>query len=245
MPSNHTKLIILSPVRNEKENILNTLKEIETQIKTPHEILILYGDDGDNTIPVLKNFLKKKPKSNLKLLKNHYKGGVAKVLLTGFEAANADYTAVIMADLSDDLLLVDKMVSLMDQGYDLISGSRYMKGGKQIGGPFFKKTLSRLAGITLNFLAGIPTHDATNSFRLYRTQRLKGIMIESIKGFEINLEILAKFFLNGYRITELPTTWKDRKKGKSSFKFLHWLPGYLKWYFVILKSHYIKAQKNL
>ena len=60
---------------------------------------------------------------------------------------------------------------------------------------------------------------------------LDAITIESEAGFEINLEITVKAFLKGYRITEVPSTWRNRVQGKSRFNIWGWLPRYLKWYF--------------
>jgi len=117
------------------------------------------------------------------------------------------------------------------QGYDLVCGSRYMKGGRLIGGPFFKQALSRFSGLSLHYLRGIPTHDATNSFKLYDAVMVRTLTVESVAGFELGLELTAKAFLNGYRIAEIPSTWRDRTEGSSRFRIFQWLPHYLKWYF--------------
>jgi len=144
-----------------------------------------------------------------------------------------------MADLSDDLSVASKMFDLIKDGYDVVCGSRYMKGGSQIGGPIIKGLLSRLAGISLHYLTGIPTHDVTNSFKMYSRDALKRINIESTGGFEIGMEITVKTFLNGGKITEVPSTWKDRTDGKSNFKLFRWLPKYIKWYvYAILKRYF-------
>ena len=100
-----------------------------------------------------------------------------------------------------------------------------------IGGPPLKQTLSRIAGLSLHWLRGVPTRDATNAFKLYDAALLKTIAIESTAGFEINLEITVKGFLLGWPIAEIPTTWRDRTRGRSRFRLWAWLPRYLKWYF--------------
>ena len=84
---------------------------------------------------------------------------------------------------------------------------------------------------SLHFLAGVPVHDVTNSFKLYRKSFLAGNVIESTGGFELGLELTVKAFLQGEKIGEVPTSWEDRIAGKSNFKLLKWLPKYLKWYF--------------
>ena len=100
-----------------------------------------------------------------------------------------------------------------------------------VGGALFKKNLSKWAGLTLRWFRGFPTHDATNSFKLYDAEMLNTFTLESRGGFEISLEITVKAFLAGYRIAELPTTWRDRTQGESRFRLWHWLPLYLRWYF--------------
>lgn len=143
---------------------------------------------------------------------------------------------VTMADASDDPATIPAMCEKLAEGYDLVCASRYMPGGRQVGGPIVKSFLSRVAGLSLHRLAGIPTHDATNSFKLYRRCLLEEIVIESRGGFEIGLELTVKSHLRGYRIAELPTTWRDRCEGTSNFKTVRWLPHYLKWYWLGIRG---------
>jgi hypothetical protein len=106
-----------------------------------------------------------------------------------------------------------------------------MPGGRLLDAPPLKGAMSRIAGLTLHWFRGIPTHDATNAFKLYDSKVLKSMTIESTAGFELSLEITVKAFLAGCRIVELPTTWRGRTQGESRFKIWAWLPQYLKWYF--------------
>lgn len=161
--------------------------------------------------------------------------GVINAIRAGVGAARSDVVIVSMADLSDDLRVVDDMVRLIrNEGYDIVCASRYMRGGRQIGGPILKKAISRVAGVSLYWLGGLPTHDGTNAFRAYRLSVLRDIPIESSGGFEYSLEITAKAHVAGHRVTEVPSTWRDRTAGKSRFRLMKWLPHYLKWYFYAL-----------
>jgi glycosyltransferase involved in cell wall biosynthesis len=219
---------IIIPVYNEAENIREALSAIEKRIITPHRIYIVYDFEEDNTLPVAKEFLDKG--TDMRLVRNPVQG-VVNAIKTGLKEAEEDYLLVTMADLSDDYTIVDHMCRLMDEGYDVVCGSRYMKGGKQIGGPFLKKTISRIADVSLSYITGLPTHDATNSFKLYRKSMLDSINIESDGGFEIGMEIAVKAHFSGFRVTEVPCTWTEREKGESRFKILKWAPKYLRWYF--------------
>ena len=88
--------------------------------------------------------------TRLRLLRNKYGRGVTGAIKTGLEAVESGPVLVTMADLSDEMTQVDQMYALYLQGYDLVCGSRYMPGGKLIGGPFFKQLLSRISGLTLH-----------------------------------------------------------------------------------------------
>ncbi|MGB8225791.1 MAG: glycosyltransferase [Sedimentisphaerales bacterium] len=228
---------IIIPVYNEGANIKATVLDIEQKVHTPHRIYIVYDFEEDNTLPVVREMQQEGPL--IELLKNSSRG-VAYAIKTGLRNAPGDFLLVTMADLSDDYSVVDRMCQLITQGYDIVCGSRYMKGGKQIGGPFFKKLLSRTAGLTLEYLAGLPVHDATNSFKLYRKSMVDNIDIQSENGFEIGMEIVVKAHFAGYKITELPCTWTDRQAGQSRFKIFKWMPKYLRWYFYALNRTFCK-----
>ncbi|MFC1972533.1 glycosyltransferase [Chloroflexota bacterium] len=230
-------LQIVLPVYNEKDNIFGTLKEIETKVKTPHQILIVYDFDKDNTLPAVREFIDKQGTGNVALIKNRYGDGVLNAIRTGFDSArDEDVVLVTMADLSDDLSVVDAMFEQIGQGIDIVCGSRYIKGGHHIGGPRLKKFLSWLAGLSLHLITRIPTHDISNSFKMYRMKVLKDIELESRGGFEVGMEIVVKAFSKGYKITEVPVTWRDRIAGESRFQLAKWLPGYLRWYVLAIKG---------
>jgi putative flippase GtrA len=137
-----------------------------------------------------------------------------------------------MADLSDPPSVSNDMYDAAErENAAIVCASRYMKGGRQIGGPVIKGFMSRVAGLTLHWFAKLPTHDATNSFKLYRVSFLHAQRIESTGGFELGSELVAKAYVSGRKICEVPTTWTDRAEGQSNFKLLKWLSGYLHWYF--------------
>ena len=135
-----------------------------------------------------------------------------------------------MSDGSDEPEVVDSMVALARSGADVVSASRYMRGGHQMGGPPVKRLMSRTAGLTLHWFAGVPTHDPTNNFKLYSRRFLDSVTIESSAGFELALELTVKATLAGRNVAEVPTTWRDRTVGQSNFKLRTWLPHYLHWY---------------
>lgn len=227
-------LSLIIPVFHEEGNIEKNLRAIEEKINTlKKEVLIVYDFENDPTLVVV-NKCKDKFSFPVTLFKNRYGGGALNAIKTGLEAAQSKYCLVTMADLSDDYEKVDTMVALAEDGYDIVCGSRYTKEGKVYRGPFFKQLLSRCAGLSLYYLVGIPTHDITNSFKLYRKEIFDHIPIESTGGFELGMEITVKAFKKGYKIGEVPCSWWDRSFGKSKFRLWKWLPHYLRWFMYAL-----------
>lgn len=225
-------LYIITPVFNEGDNFPELYKEVKKHIKTPHKLVVVYDFDKDNTVPVVKRYQKKD--KDLILHKNTIGRGALNALLSGFKYVKSGPVLVIMADLSDDLRIVDNMYDLYLKGAAVVCGSRYMKGGKQIGGPLLKRTLSHLAGVSLYWIRRFPTHDVTNNFKLYDKNFIDSIKIESKGGFEIAMEITVKAFKKGQVIKEVPSTWRDRTAGEANFQLWKWLPSYLRWYFYAL-----------
>jgi dolichol-phosphate mannosyltransferase len=197
------------------------------------ELIVVYDRDDDDTLPALARLA---PAFPVRTVKNHFGRGALNAIKSGFREANREATLVIMADLSDDLSVTGRMDELIRDGYDVVCGSRYMKGGRQIGGPLLKGLLSRTAGLTLHWLAGVPTRDVTNSFKMYRTSFLKDLEFESTGGFEIGMEAVVKAYVRGARIAEVPSVWTDRVAGRSRFRLWKWLPNYLRWYFYAFRG---------
>lgn len=226
---------IVIPVRHEGQNIPPLFDALRDAVHAPCEILIVYDTDDDSTLPVVHS-LAPTVRLPVRLVKNTLGPGPANALRSGCAHAAGDAVVVLMADLSDDVTLIDRMLELFRNDYDVVCASRYMAGGELVGGPWFKGALSRLAGLTLYYLVRLPTHDPTNSFKLYRTAMLQSLRIESRTGFEISLEITVKAWALGWRVTELPTRWVDRVAGKSKFQLWRWLPRYLRWYMYALRA---------
>lgn len=230
---NREPLTLIVPVYNEADHIGTLVAEVEAHVPPPYQLMVVYDFDEDSTVPVVRELMAARPW--LRLVKNALGRGVANALRTGFRETARGPALVVMADLSDDLSNVEAMLDFYDRGNGVICPSRYMRGGRQIGGPLLKRCLSRIAGVSLYWL-GFPTHDATNNYRLYDAALVNRLGIESTGGFELALELTAKAFAAGTPIAELPTTWKDRTSGESRFRMGKWLPKYLYWYLFAAKA---------
>lgn len=225
---NKIYLSIIVPVYNEGTNIRKFIYNLESSVNTKHELLIIYDFDEDDTVPIVKSLNRKF--KNIKLIRNAFGSGLIKACRTGFKKAKADLMVVIPGDLTDDPNSINKMFNLAKKGYDIICASRYCSGGKQLGGNSFKSFLSKMAGLATPFLLGIPTSDLTNGYKMYNRNIFKKIKIESQGGWEFAMEIVIKAHFLGFKITEIPSIWKERSSGTSKFKLLQWLPKYIYWY---------------
>lgn len=222
------ELSIVIPVYNEPENIGPTLRRIAHEVRTPHEVLVVFDFDDDTTVPVVRQLQAELPA--VRLHRNDLGRGVLNAMRAGMDAAEGHVVLITMADGSDEMTRVDEMVRLATDGAAIVAGSRYMPGGRHIGGPIVKRLLSRSAGLSLYWLGRVPIHDSTNNFKLYRRDFLNSVTVESTGGFELALELTAKATLAGWRLAEIPTTWRDRRAGESRFNLRGWLPRYLRWY---------------
>ena len=135
-----------------------------------------------------------------------------------------------MADGSDEPHVVDPMVALARDGADVVSASRYMRGGHQVGGPPLKRLMSRTAGLTLHWFAGVADPRPDEQLQALLAPLPRRVDDREQAGFELALELTVKATLAGRRVAEVPTTWRDRTAGQSNFKLRKWLPHYLHWY---------------
>jgi len=226
------ELSIVLPVYNEGENITKVLRGLAEHVRTRHEVLVVYDFEGDTTVAPVQAL----GSPTVRLHRNALGRGVLNAMRAGMAAARAPLVLISMADGSDDPAVIDAMVARARDGADVVAASRYVRGGRQEGGPLLKTFLSRAAGLSLHHVAGLPIHDATSNFRLYRRSFLERVRIESVGGFELALELTVKAWLGGSRIAEVPTVWRDRTAGASKFQLRAWLPRYLHWYVLALRG---------
>ena len=241
-PAGAPELTIVVPVYNEPDNIGPALRRLAAAVTTPAETLVVYDFDADTTVPVVRGLQAELP--GVQLLRNDLGRGVLNAMKAGIAAARGEYVLITMADGSDEVELVDGMVGLARTGADVVAASRSMKGGRQEGGPLLKRTLSRLAGLSLHWVGRLPIHDATNNFKLYRRSFLEAVKIESKGGFELAIELSVKADLCGRRLAEMPTTWRDRTAGESRFKLRAWLPLYLRWYVHLFRGRLTRSGRR-
>ncbi|MBI5395001.1 MAG: glycosyltransferase [Verrucomicrobia bacterium] len=220
-------LTVVIPAYNEEAIIEETLRDLERKLTIPHQVLVVNDHSHDRTAEIVERLGKEFP--HVRLVHNTGVRGISQTLLTGWRAATTPVVVTMMADLCDDPLTVPAMLKKIEEGYDVCCGSRYMEGGGKIGGPGPQSWLSRFVGWSLHRLIGLPTLDASNAFKMYRRDVLMNMTIEEA-GFASSLEIIVKAFLKNCKIAEVPTVWRARTKGKSSFKVFKVARNYARWY---------------
>ncbi len=222
------EITIVVPVKNEKESLVAFCSEVKSKLTLNYHLVFVYDSDEDSTLEKKDEALRIYPQT--RFVKNNLGKGFINALKTGFHSAETSYVVLMMADLSDTPETINDMIKKANEGYDVVVASRYIKGGAKIGGPRIKGILSKIAGLSLNFLTDYPVHDATSGFILHKKSTLDEINIESKGGFEVTIELLYKSYAMGLRMAEVPTINRDRVTGKSNFKFFSWFHRYLYWY---------------
>ena len=141
-----------------------------------------------------------------------------------------------MADDHINHNIINLCYEKFTEGYQVVCPSRFIRGGKMTGNPFLKGIITKLVSFFLFNFTSFPIKDSTNSFRLFSKELINKVKIESNKGFTLSLELTAKAHRLGYKITEIPTIWVERDKGKSRFKLFSFILPYTKWLYYIVKT---------
>lgn len=212
------------PARNEEASLGRTIDELELVVGRDWEIVVVDDHSTDRTAEVARS--KMRQYGNVRLVRNERPPGFASALWTGLEAARGEYVVPVMADMCDDPETIPRMLEKMREGYDVVCGSRYMRGGKKLGGPQIQTFMSRLVCEVVHLLMGVPTRDASNAFKMYRRQVLDG-MRTRCKGFAVSMEIFVRALASGCRVAEVPTTWRERRAGEAKFRIMRAIKDYL------------------
>jgi glycosyltransferase involved in cell wall biosynthesis len=222
------RVSIVIPAFNEGPEIEEVLGRLSEAVTLPSEFVVVVDSPDDSTVPYVEKYAV--ADSRVRVIINDVEPGPAQAIRYGIERAEAGVVVVTMADGCDDPQQIDALVRLVERGVVIAAASRYSRGGQQVGGPFLKGLLSRIAGLSLWSLARVGTHDATNSFKAYDGDFVRGVGIASCAGFEIGIELVAKARRARLPVAELPTIWLERHQGMSNFRLITWLPHYLRWW---------------
>ena len=231
------KLSIIIPVFNEKESLSMMVSLLKSSIKFENEILIVYDNENDNSVPIAKKLEKDFP--DVKAIHNNINRGVRFALEKGVKEAKHEIILITVVDEIFPLIAIEDMIKLIvEKNYDFISGTRYSKGGLRLGGSLLASVLSRLANKIFVLFTNFPISDCTTGIKMMKKEVWNSISFESKPiGWAFAFELTIKAYLNNFKIDEVPMKCVDRLFGGSStFKPLPWIKEYLRWFFWGIKK---------
>ncbi|MBE9243922.1 glycosyltransferase [Microcystis aeruginosa LEGE 00239] len=225
-------LSIVIPAYNEEDCIESTAHLISERLerdKIDYEILVVNDNSKDNTEAVLQKI--NQENHRIRYINNYYPNGFGFAVRCGLENFSGDAVAVVMADNSDS---PDNMVDYyykLQEGYDCVFGSRFIRGGKVIDYPIHKLFVNRLANLFIQVLFGLKFNDTTNAFKIYRKEVIEGISPLLSHHFNLTVEMPLKAIVRGYSYTTIPIIWRNRTTGISKLKLKEMGSRYL---FIVL-----------
>lgn len=219
-----TSLII--PFKNEVEYAETTMCTAYSYLaeRAIEFELVAVDDSTDGTWEILRSFADAHPK--VVIVKGGEPPGYGRALQTGFRVATGDIVIPFNGDLSDSLDDVLSYIRLIEGGYEMVFGSRFMAGAKVTDATAVKGGISRLGNVFLQALFITRCSDITNSFKAYRRTVLEAIQ-PTANGYNIGMEIALKGIRKGYKSTTIPVAWSGRKYGRSKMSIMKSLPTYL------------------
>ena len=212
-------LSVVMPARDEAEALPATVEHLHLELRLnqiPHEIVVVDDGSSDRTWAVLQELQQRLPE--LRPVKNPGQNGFGRAVIYGLRNAKGDAVVIMMADESDDVRDVVRYWQVLNEGWDCVFGSRFIKGGGVIDYPGVKRFVNRLANFFIRILFGIPLNDTTNAFKAYRRTVIQGCEPLISPHFNLTVELPLKAIVRGYSWTVVPITWRNRRYGEAKLK---------------------------
>ena len=225
-------LSVIIPARDEEGCIASTVEHLHLELDlrgVPHEIIVVDDGSKDRTWEILQSESRKF--TQLKPIKSEGPHGFGRAITQGLDAVAGDAVVIFMADESDDCRDVVRYWQKLNEGYDCVFGSRFMKGGGTIDYPPIKLFMNRLANAFVRFLFRHGLNDTTNAFKAYRKEVIDGIRPILSPHFNITVELPLKAIVRGYSFAVIPITWRNRRHGVAKLKIKEMGSRYL---FIVL-----------
>lgn len=212
-------LSVVIPAQNEEDCIASTVQHLHVELRlrgVPHEIVAVDDGSSDRTWEILRQQGEAIPE--VKAVQNNREHGFGRAIQEGLDQASGDAVVIMMADESDDCRDVVRYWEALNEGFDCIFGSRFIKGGGVIDYPPLKMMLNRLANFFLRVLFRYTLNDTTNAFKAYRKTVIDGCRPLISPHFNITVELPLKAIVRGYSWKVIPITWRNRRTGKAKLK---------------------------
>src|SRR3989344_6938071 len=213
-----SKVFVNIATYNEKENIERLITEIFALKIDNLSVLIIDDNSPDGTAQIVEQL--KNRYDYLRLIKRSGKLGYGSAQIAGFKEALANGAEIIItmdADFSHDPKVIPNLISAIENGSEVVIGSRKIPGGRIVGWNWWRHFASTGAMLTSQIFLGITTNDLTSGFRAYRRTILENISLDKIKsnGYSFLEELIYLIEKKNYKIKEVPITFTDRRFGKS------------------------------
>lgn len=221
-PDNRISLNCFSfviPARDEEGSLETTLRSLHETMKQnniPHEIVVVDDGSTDKSWDLLQQLKIEIP--TLVPVQNDGLNGFGRAVAYGLDQASGDAVAVMMADASDDPEDAVVYWKELNNGYDCVFGSRFMKGGGVYDYPTLKYVVNRIANFFLRMLFVMRLNDTTNAFKAYRMEVIDGCRPIISQHFNLTIELPLKAMVRGYSWAVVPITWRNRKAGVAKLK---------------------------
>jgi len=225
-------LSVVIPARNEEGCIISTVQGLYEKLRQnniEHEIIVVDDGSSDRTWEFLTQLRKSIP--SLRPVQNLRAHGFGRAIIFGLNEVQNDAVVIMMADASDDSEDVVRYWRKLNEGYDCVFGSRFIKGGKVVDYPSVKWFFNRLANGFIQMIFGLPLNDTTNAFKAYRRSVIEGCAPLISPHFNLTVELPLKAIVRGYSWTTIPISWQNRKTGVAKLKINEMGSRYL---FIIL-----------
>lgn len=215
--TNNVGISIIVPTFNEGFNIREVLTDVITNLNHLNKDweIIVVDDSTDSTYDILAEIASMEP--NVNVIHRHTERGFGSAIRTGLMRSKGNVVMVIMGDGSDDPKFINEFLDKIDEGYDIVIGSRFMKNSRVTDYPFAKCLANRSFNILAKLIFNLKTNDLSTSFKAYRRCVIESIQTSS-DGFEISPEITLKAIRHGFKYSQIPVTWTGRKFGQAKFR---------------------------
>jgi len=234
------KISVVIPAHNEEASLEATVRAVVTalqQEQVPYEILVVNDNSTDRTEEVCARLSKEF--EGVRHIVNQPPNGFGFAVRLGLRDFRGDAVAIVMADGSDDAKDLVAGYRKLQEGYDCVFGSRFMRGSQVVDYPVHKLLINRLANWFIKIIFGIRYNDVTNAFKLYRREVIGGIQPILSHHFNLTVELPLKAIARGYSYTVIPIRWYNRKSGISKLRIKEMGSRYL---FIVL---YVWLEKHL
>jgi dolichol-phosphate mannosyltransferase len=211
------RILIVTPTYIEAENIEEFLRRARAAVPEA-DILVVDDNSPDGTADVAETVGAEL--GRVEVLRRPSKRGLGTAYRAGFTVGierGYDVLVQIDADLSHDPAALPTLLRELDQGADLVIGSRYVPGGSIPHWPWFRRALSRYGNRYASFVLGTGVKDGTSGYRAYPADTLKAIDYATTraKGYGFQMETAYRVWRWGGRTVEVPIIFTDRVRGQS------------------------------